>query len=128
MRLLLDDNGIPSTPDGTLAALDAHSNIEVMLFKSFRIRTSKFVGFLTDSARLNHRMRNKSVTADGIATSIGGRNIDDEYFGATDDVATGIALVHSGYARRRVELLSGGVELFELVRFPDTTAGASRRR
>jgi cardiolipin synthase C len=36
--------------------------------------------------------------------------------------ATDIALVHSGYARRRVELLSGGVELFELMRFPDTTA------
>jgi putative cardiolipin synthase len=57
-------------------------------------------------------MRSKSFTADGIATIIGGRNIDDEYFGVTDDVATGIALVHSGYARRRVELLSGGVELF----------------
>jgi cardiolipin synthase C len=36
--------------------------------------------------------------------------------------ATDIALVHSGYARRRVELLSGGVELFEQMRFPDTTA------
>jgi cardiolipin synthase C len=86
VRLLLDDDGIPSTLDDTLAALDAHSNIEVRLFNPFKIRRPKFVGFITDFARLNRRMHNKSFTADGIATIIGGRNIGDEYFGATDGV------------------------------------------
>jgi putative cardiolipin synthase len=86
VRLLLDDNGIPSNLDDTLAALDAHPNIEVRLFNPFKIRRPKFIGFLTDFARLNRRMHNKSFTADGIATIIGGRNIGDEYFGATDGV------------------------------------------
>jgi putative cardiolipin synthase len=86
VRLLLDDNGIPSNLDDTLAALDAHPNIEVRLFNPFRIRRPKFIGFLTDFSRLNRRMHNKSFTADGVATIIGGRNIGDEYFGATDGV------------------------------------------
>jgi putative cardiolipin synthase len=86
VRLLLDDDGIPWTLDDTLAALDAHSNIEVRLFNPFKIRRPKFIGFLTDFARLNRRMHNKSYTADGAATIIGGRNIGDEYFGATDGV------------------------------------------
>jgi putative cardiolipin synthase len=86
VRLLLDDNGIPSNLDTTLAALDAHPNIEVRLFNPFKIRRPKFIGFLTDFSRLNRRMHNKSFTADGVTTIIGGRNIGDEYFGATDGV------------------------------------------
>ncbi|MDR3099516.1 MAG: phospholipase D family protein [Paraburkholderia sp.] len=86
VRLLLDDNGIPHSLDSTLAALDAHPNIEVRLFNPFVVRRPKFIGFLTDFARLNRRMHNKSLTADGIATILGGRNIGDEYFGATDGV------------------------------------------
>ncbi|CAG9232318.1 Cardiolipin synthase C [Paraburkholderia tropica] len=86
VRLLLDDNGIPSSLDNTLAALDAHPNIEVRLFNPFVTRNPKFIGFLTDFSRLNRRMHNKSLTADGVATILGGRNIGDEYFGATDGV------------------------------------------
>ncbi|WP_176081197.1 phospholipase D family protein [Paraburkholderia tropica] len=86
VRLLLDDNGIPSSLDSTLAALDAHPNIEVRLFNPFVIRKPKFIGFITDFSRLNRRMHNKSLTADGVATILGGRNIGDEYFGATDGV------------------------------------------
>jgi cardiolipin synthase C len=86
VRLLLDDNGIPHALDSTLAALDAHPNIEVRLFNPFVVRKPKFIGYLTDFSRLNRRMHNKSLTADGIATILGGRNIGDEYFGATDGV------------------------------------------
>lgn len=86
VRLLLDDNGIPHSLDSTLAALDAHSNIEVRLFNPFVVRKPKFIGYLTDFSRLNRRMHNKSLTADGLATILGGRNIGDEYFGATDGV------------------------------------------
>ncbi len=86
VRLLLDDNGIPSSLDATLAALDAHPNIQVRLFNPFAVRRPKSIGFLTDFSRLNRRMHNKSMTADGMATILGGRNIGDEYFGATDGV------------------------------------------
>lgn len=84
VRLLLDDDGIPSSLDATLAALDAHPNIEARPFNPFIIRKPKFIGFLTDFSRANRRMHNKSFTADGTATIVGGRNIGDEYFGATD--------------------------------------------
>jgi putative cardiolipin synthase len=86
VRLLLDDNGIPSSLDTTLAALTTHPNIEVRLFNPFATRKPKAIGFLTDFSRLNRRMHNKSLTADGVATILGGRNIGDEYFGATDGV------------------------------------------
>ena len=81
VRLLLDDNGI-SGLDETLAALDTHPNIEVRLFNPFVVRSPKWIGFLTSFSRLNHRMHNKSFTADNQATIIGGRNVADEYFGA----------------------------------------------
>ncbi|WP_100639317.1 phospholipase D family protein [Marinobacter salexigens] len=81
VRLLLDDNGI-SGLDAALAALDTHPNIEIRLFNPFVIRSPKWIGFLTSFSRLNHRMHNKSFTADNQATIIGGRNIADEYFGA----------------------------------------------
>lgn len=80
VRLLLDDNGIAGLDD-LLAALNHHDNVEVRLFNPFVIRSSRALGFLTDFGRLNHRMHNKSFTADNHATIIGGRNIADEYFG-----------------------------------------------
>jgi len=86
VRLLLDDNGIPSSLDPTLAALNGHPNVEVRLFNPFATRKPKSIGFLTEFSRLNRRMHNKSITADGVATILGGRNIGDEYFGATDGV------------------------------------------
>ncbi|PXW28458.1 phospholipase D family protein [Paraburkholderia caballeronis] len=86
VRLLLDDNGIPSSLDSTLAALDAHPDIEVRLFNPFVVRRPKMLGFITDFSRANRRMHNKSFTADSTATIVGGRNIGDEYFDATDGV------------------------------------------
>ena len=83
IRLLLDDNGI-SGLDATLAALDAHPNIEVRLFNPFPSRTLRWTGYLTDFPRLNRRMHNKSFTADNQATIVGGRNVGDEYFDAAE--------------------------------------------
>jgi cardiolipin synthase C len=85
VRLLLDDNNT-SGLDDALAALDAHPNIEVRLFNPLGIRKSRWLNYLVDFARLNRRMHNKSFTADNQATIIGGRNVGDEYFGATDGV------------------------------------------
>ncbi|HYU90979.1 MAG TPA: phospholipase D family protein [Gemmatimonadales bacterium] len=81
VRLLLDDNNTTGL-DQVLAALDAHANIEVRLFNPFKHRRWRLLGYLTDFKRLNRRMHNKSLTADGQATIIGGRNVGDEYFDA----------------------------------------------
>ncbi|MBB3179888.1 phospholipase D family protein [Variovorax sp. Sphag1AA] len=85
VRLLLDDLGVAGL-DEELAALDAHPNIEVRLFNPFVLRPFKPLGFVTDFSRANRRMHNKSFTADNAITILGGRNVGDEYFGATDGV------------------------------------------
>ena len=86
VRVLIDDNGT-SGLDGKLALLNAEPNVEVRLFNPFPFRTLKPLGFLTDFDRLNRRMHNKSLTVDGQVTIVGGRNIGDEYFGATQGIA-----------------------------------------
>jgi cardiolipin synthase C len=85
VRLLLDDGGTAGL-DEELNALDSHPNIEVRLFNPCMIRGSKWLGYLIDFSRLNRRMHNKSFTADNQATVVGGRNVGDEYFGATNGV------------------------------------------
>ncbi len=85
VRMLLDDNGT-SGLDSTLAAFAALPNVEVRLFNPFASRGARALGFVTDFARLNRRMHNKSFTADNQATIVGGRNVGDEYFGADSDM------------------------------------------
>ena len=84
VRLLLDDNNTMGL-DETLSELNRHQNIQIRLFNPFSFRTLRALGYLTDFARLNRRMHNKSFTADGTATIVGGRNIGDEYFGTGDE-------------------------------------------
>jgi len=84
VRLLIDDNGLAGL-DATLNALDSHPNIEVRLFNPFPIRKPKWLGYITDFERVNRRMHNKTFTVDNQVTIAGGRNIGDEYFGATAD-------------------------------------------
>ena len=81
VRLLIDDVNTAGL-DATLAALDAHPDIEVRLYNPFVQRTARALNFLTDFTRLNHRMHNKSFTVDNQASVVGGRNIANEYFGA----------------------------------------------
>ena len=81
VRLLLDDNNT-SGLDPFLAALASHPNIQVRLFNPFRLRRWRPLEYLTDFARLNRRMHNKSFTVDGQVAIVGGRNIGDEYFDA----------------------------------------------
>ncbi|MCC5972871.1 MAG: phospholipase D family protein [Rubellimicrobium sp.] len=79
VRLLLDDNGIPGL-DPVLAGLDALPGVEVRIFNPFTLRQPKALSYAFDFFRLNRRMHNKSMTVDGIATILGGRNIGDIYF------------------------------------------------
>ncbi|MFC0446114.1 phospholipase D family protein [Pseudidiomarina halophila] len=84
VRLLLDDFETTGL-DAQLNRLHQHPNIEVRLFNPFVMRSQKWLGFITDLDRANRRMHNKTFTVDNSVTIIGGRNIADPYFGATDD-------------------------------------------
>jgi len=86
VRLLVDDNSTRGL-DESIAALDAHPNIEVRLFNPYANRGFRLADLASDFSRLNRRMHNKSFTADNLATIVGGRNIGDAYFGAESEVA-----------------------------------------
>lgn len=79
VRLLVDDNGIPGLDD-LMAELDALPTASVRIFNPFTLRSPKLLSYTFDFGRLNRRMHNKSMTVDGVATVIGGRNIGDIYF------------------------------------------------
>ena len=59
VRLLLDDNNTNGL-DALMLRLDAHPNIQVRLFNPFVNRKFRFLGYLTEFNRLNHRMHNKA--------------------------------------------------------------------
>ena len=46
------------------------------------LRSPRLLGMVADFGRINRRMHNKSFTADGQISIVGGRNIGDEYFEA----------------------------------------------
>ncbi|KUJ78470.1 phospholipase [Ruegeria profundi] len=79
VRLLVDDNGI-SGLDDLLSELNALTNANVRIFNPFTLRKPKLLSYAFDFSRLNRRMHNKSMTVDGVATIVGGRNIGDIYF------------------------------------------------
>jgi cardiolipin synthase C len=85
VRLLLDDLDTAGK-DEMLHIIDAHPNIEIRLFNPFANRNRRGGDYLTDTSRINHRMHNKTLTADNQATIFGGRNIGDEYFDAEEEV------------------------------------------
>jgi putative cardiolipin synthase len=83
VRLLLDDLYTMGS-DALLLGLAAHPGVEVRLFNPFANRADSVLGrFLAspfEFGRLNHRMHNKLLVADGAMAIAGGRNIGDEYF------------------------------------------------
>jgi len=88
VRLLLDDMDARSK-QYTMAALDTHPNIEIRVFNPLASRSgavSMAFEFLGNFGRLNHRMHNKSWIADNRIALVGGRNLGDEYFSASDEV------------------------------------------
>jgi putative cardiolipin synthase len=88
VRLLVDDLDARSKGYG-YAALDAHPRIEVRLFNPFRSRRGTLAfafEFVRNFDRANRRMHNKSWIADNRLAVVGGRNLGNEYFGASRDV------------------------------------------
>lgn len=84
VRLLLDDINIKGR-DLAIAALDAHPLIEIRLFNPFAYRGFNGLDFLTDFARVNHRMHNKLMLMDNALAVVGGRNIGNHYFEVATD-------------------------------------------
>lgn len=83
VRVLVDDL-YTADNETLLRDLAAWPNVEIRLFNPFvsgRSYTStRWLGALTDFARINHRMHNKLFVVDGVFAVAGGRNIADEYF------------------------------------------------
>lgn len=83
VRLLIDDL-YTADSDHMLMAIAAYPNVEVRLFNPFPSGRSFFLTrwafALGDFSRINHRMHNKMLIADGAFAVAGGRNIADEYF------------------------------------------------
>ena len=79
VRLLLDDV-FTTASDDELAVMNTHPNIDVRIYNPAPRPGAKFWGFVFDFNRVNRRMHNKTFTADGAWSIVGGRNIADEYF------------------------------------------------
>jgi putative cardiolipin synthase len=87
VRLLLDDMYALGR-ERSLSALDAHPGVEVRLFNATRWRALGRAGMVLEMAfggrHLNRRMHNKAWIADRRLALVGGRNIGDAYFDASD--------------------------------------------
>jgi putative cardiolipin synthase len=88
VRMLLDAMDL-TNEDRVLGALDAHPSFQVRLFNPFGTRSpsllSKMGQFIVEGRRLNRRMHNKSLIVDDTVAIIGGRNIGNDYFDASND-------------------------------------------
>ncbi|HDR9002715.1 TPA: phospholipase D family protein [Burkholderia vietnamiensis] len=82
VRVLLDDLGT-NADDRKLLEISSHPHIEIRLFNPVATREFKKIGTVLEFSRVNRRMHNKAMIADNQAAIIGGRNIGDEYFGAS---------------------------------------------
>jgi putative cardiolipin synthase len=89
VRLLIDDIDTIGD-DEAIAAIASHPNFELSVFNPFAHRSSaRYVEFVTDLDRVDHRMHNKSFTVDNQVSIVGGRNIGDEYFDANPEFEFG---------------------------------------
>jgi putative cardiolipin synthase len=82
VRVLLDDLGT-NADDQKLLEISSHPNIEIRLFNPVASRTFKKIGAALEFSRVDRRMHNKAMIADNQVAIVGGRNIGDEYFGAS---------------------------------------------
>ena len=99
VRVLVDD-GDTVRGDEKLLALSGHGALEIRVFNPFAYRGhSKLIRdteYLLRHSRLDYRMHNKMLIADGAVGLVGGRNVGDQYFQidpasqfADDDVFAG---------------------------------------
>lgn len=104
VRILLDDLTL-NGQDGEFSALASHPNVSVRSFNPWRSRTNlgRLGEYFLNLGRLNHRMHNKTVIADGHFAILGGRNIGDRYFGVWEDfVQNDLDIMAAGPAAEEV--------------------------
>ncbi|HEU4619409.1 MAG TPA: phospholipase D family protein [Gammaproteobacteria bacterium] len=105
VRLLLDDLALGGR-DPEVVALEAHPSVQVRVFNPWTTR-SKLVRpfeFVVRPRRLNRRMHNKTLIADGRFGILGGRNIGDRYFG-----------VYAPFVQNDLDIMMAGPVLAEVV-------------
>ncbi|MFT3706272.1 MAG: phospholipase D family protein [Archangium sp.] len=111
VRLIVDDmSTLDESHDMQLrdvpnAAIDAHPNIELRVFNPFQNRgtVGRAVEFLGDFSRLNQRMHNKALIADGHVAIMGGRNVGNEYMGLSEAFNfRDLDVITIGHASRQV--------------------------
>ena len=138
VRLLLDDLHTERM-DELLLGLSAHPKAEVRLFNPFAYGRdallSRYWQLATDFGRLNHRMHNKLLVADGAVSIVGGRNLADDYFLRNDDanfidfdLLMAGAIVPQLSATFDAYWNSGQVFPVEAITRNDTSAEQRRRR
>ncbi|MEB3754540.1 phospholipase D family protein [Acinetobacter sp. MD2(2019)] len=84
VRLLIDDNNAKKM-EGIFLALDQHQNIQVKLYNPYRFRNFRAMDMLLDLKRINRRMHNKSFIVDHQVALIGGRNMSNQYYNASNN-------------------------------------------
>ena len=86
VRLIVDDL-LTIGLDQTIFELHQRPNIEFRLFNPWKDRSvmARAGEMVAEMERLNQRMHDKLVVADGHAAIVGGRNIGDHYFGLSHD-------------------------------------------
>jgi putative cardiolipin synthase len=86
VRLIIDDL-LTSGQEQLMVELENHPNIELRLFNPWKKRSMLSRGgeMIAEMERLNTRMHDKLMIADGNAAVVGGRNIGDHYFGLSHE-------------------------------------------
>ena len=86
VRLIVDDL-LTIGQDQFIYELNQDPNIEVRLFNPWKNRglLSRAGEMIGQMERLNTRMHDKLIVADGNAAVVGGRNLGDHYFGLNSD-------------------------------------------
>jgi putative cardiolipin synthase len=88
VRFLIDDTSSQGN-DFSVRMLSAHPNIEVRQFNPLEQGRGSGVGrafgMLAGVGKLHRRMHNKALIADNAIAVVGGRNLGDEYFGASQE-------------------------------------------
>jgi cardiolipin synthase C len=90
VRLLIDDLYTGKQHEAH-AGLANYERVEVRVFNPFAVRggglMQRFISSLDDFGRLQMRMHNKLLIADGAFAITGGRNVADEYYWQSEDSA-----------------------------------------
>jgi putative cardiolipin synthase len=87
VRMLVDDLNFKDI-DQVMAGLNSHDNIEIRVFNPFGSAQEgmfeRTTNLFTQIGHFTRRMHNKAMIADNQLAIVGGRNLGDEYFSASE--------------------------------------------